>query len=132
MHTPYEHNMLHPENLIYRTVSDITVRSKSEMMIAMCLHIHNIPFRYECALQLGDTTVYPDFTLRHPQTGKVFYWEHFGLMDNPAYIENTCSKIRLYASHGIVPGIHLITTYETKEFPLSTEAIEKLIEYYFL
>lgn len=132
MHAPYEHNMLHPEHLIYKNISGNTVRSKSEMLIDMCLHLHNIPFRYECALELEGTTLYPDFTLRHPQTGEYFYWEHFGLMDNVTYIDNACSKLRLYASHGIIPGIHLITTYETRDYPLSTEAIEKLIEYYFL
>lgn len=132
MHTPYERNMHHSENLIYKSITGNTVRSKSELLIDMFLHTRNIPFRYENALQLGDTTIYPDFTIRHPLNGDYFYWEHFGLMDNTSYIDNACSKLRLYASHGIVPGIHLITTYETKDNPLSTEAIEKLIEYYFL
>lgn len=132
MHTPYEQNMLHPETLIYKSSTGNLVRSKSEMLITLCLHIHKIPFRYECALQLGDTTIYPDFTIRHPDTGNYFYWEHFGLMDNTAYIDNTCSKLHLYASHGIVPGIQLLTTYETKKHPLSMDTVEKMIESHFL
>lgn len=131
MHAPYERNMLHQESLLYKASSGNMVRSKSEMLIDMCLHTHNIPFRYECALQLGDSTLYPDFTLRHPHTGQYFYWEHFGMMDNLTYAENACSKLRLYSSYGIIPSIQLITTYETKECPLSTELIEKIIEYYF-
>lgn len=132
MHTPYEHNLLHPENLIYKSSSGNLLRSKSEMMIDMFLYIHQIPFRYESALHLNGVTLYPDFTIRHPKTGQYYYWEHFGLMDNPTYIDNTGSKIRTYASNGIIPNIQLITTYETKEHPLSSELIEKIVEYYFL
>jgi len=97
----------------------------------MALYVHKIPFRYECALNLGGITLYPDFTLRHPQTGEFYYWEHFGLMDDEVYSANTSSKLQLYTSCGIIPGIQLITTYETKEYPLSTETIEKTIDYYF-
>ena len=132
MNAPYEHSSPHPENLIYKNISGNTLRSKSEMMIDLCLYMHKIPYRYECPLQLGTATLYPDFTLRHPETGKYFYWEHFGLMDNPKYIDTTFSKLRLYACQGIIPGIQLITTYETKENPLNTEVIEKIIEHYFL
>ena len=108
------------------------VRSKSESMIDMVLYIHKIPFRYECALTLGETTLFPDFTIRHPQTGEVFYWEHFGLMDNAEYSKNACSKLQLYTNHGIIPSIQLITTYETKEHPLTADVIEKIVEDYFL
>lgn len=101
-------------------------------MIDMLLHTNKIPFRYECALQLGELTIYPDFTIRHPKTGQIYYWEHFGMMDHPAYSINVASKLDLYISHGIIPSIHLITTYETKDNPLSFEVISKLISHYFL
>ena len=78
---PYEKNPKYPEHLIHKTVSGIYVRSKSESMIALQLYTEKIPFRYECALQLGETTLYPDFTILHPKTGEIFYWEHFGMMD---------------------------------------------------
>ncbi len=132
MNCSYEHNPSHPENLIHKTISGTMVRSKSELLIDMCLRTHHIPFRYECALCLEEATLYPDFTLLHPSTHELFYWEHFGMMDNPTYINNVISKIRIYTSNGIIPGIHLITTYETKDFPLSTDFIEKVIECYFL
>lgn len=131
MTSPYEKNTNHPENLIYKGVSGNYLRSKSEVLIDMLLRSHNIPFRYECVLQLGKTSVYPDFTIRHPHSGEFYYWEHFGMMDNPDYIEKTTSKLNLYATHGITPGIRLITTYETKSKPLDPEIIEKYIEYYF-
>lgn len=128
----YEQNRKYPEQLIYKTGSGNTVRSKSEAMIDMLLHVNSIPFRYECELQLGETTLYPDFTLRHPLTGNYFYWEHFGMMDNPAYCRNVSSKLQLYFSHGIIPSINLITTYETKDDPLDVEIVDGIIQHYFL
>lgn len=130
--SPFEQNKQCPEHLIHRTKHGYCVRSKSELLIDLALHSNNIPFRYECALTLGDSTVYPDFTIRHPQTGQTFYWEHFGLMDNADYCKKTFSKLNLYTSNGIIPSIHLITTYETKQHPLGTEQIDAIIQNYFL
>ena len=132
MTQPYEGNLSYPEQCIHKTSAGILVRSKSEALITMLLHINKIPFRYECALTLGDITIYPDFTIRHPQTGQFFYWEHFGMMDNPAYAKNAFSKLQLYIDHGIVPSIQLLTTYETKEYPLDSTMAENLVKFYFL
>lgn len=129
---PYERNTRHPENLTFKTYSGINVRSKSEVLIDMFLYKNQIPFRYECPLELDGIILHPDFTIRHPQTGQVYYWEHFGLMDNPAYSKSACSKLQLYISNGIIPTIQLITTYETKEQPLSPETVENLVTQYFL
>ena len=128
----YEQNPKYPEQLIHKTASGNYVRSKSEVLIDLYLYTHKIPFLYECALHLGDATLFPDFTILHPKTGELFYWEHFGLMDEPAYYQNAFSKLQLYTSHGIIPSVNLITTYETKRSPLSSEVIEKLIDHYFL
>lgn len=128
---PYPQNPAHPEGLIFQANGGLMVRSKSEMLISIYLYTHSIPFRYECALTLGTSTIYPDFTIRHPQTGAIFYWEHFGMMDSPHYIDTTCSKLQTYAHHGIVPGIQLITTYETQSSPLSLNVIEMLVSHYF-
>ena len=130
--TPYDRNMKHSEHLTYKTVSGDYVRSKSESLIHMMLYTHRIPFRYECALPLSETIVYPDFSIRHPHTGKYYYWEHFGIMDDPSYCKTTFSKLQLYSLHGIIPSVNLITTYETKEHPLSPDVIEKLIQHHFL
>ena len=129
--TPYDTNPKYPEQLVHKTSSGTYVRSKSEAMIALYLHTKNIPFRYECALSLGETIVYPDFTILHPRTYEIIYWEHYGLMDEAYYYQNVFSKLQLFTSHGIVPSINLITTYETKKCPLCSEMIEKIVDYYF-
>ena len=131
-HELYPQNPNYPEQLIHKCSSGHLVRSKSEALIDTHLHSHNIPYRYECLLQLGDSSFYPDFTIKHPLTGDIYYWEHFGMMDNKKYAQNACLKLQTYTAHGIIPSIHLITTYETKEHPLSSEMIEKIIEHYFL
>ena len=120
------------EHLKHETCTGEFVRSKSEEAIYNCLCRNQIPFRYECSLSLGDTIVYPDFTIMHPKTGELIYWEHFGMMDEPFYFQKTFPKLQLYASYGIIPSINFITTYETKRHPLSSEVIEKIIEHHFL
>ncbi len=87
---------------------------------------------YKAALNIGELTFYPDFTIRHPETGKIYYWEHFGMIDDPAYCQNVYSKLQIYTSFGIYPTIQLITTYETRNSPLSPELVEKIVKYYFM
>jgi len=132
MHSPFQSNPYHPEQLTHRSISGNLLRSKSESLIATLLHIHQIPFRYEAALQLDNVTYYPDFTIRHPITGMQYYWEHFGLIDNPVYAKKAFSKMELYSSHGIYPSIQLIATFETKDHPLDISFIEENITHYFL
>lgn len=74
----------------------------------------------------------PDFTIRHPETGDCYYWEHFGLMDHAAYAQNAFSKMQLYTANGILPSAQLITTYESRDKPLDLELVEDYIRHYFL
>ena len=73
-----------------------------------------------------------DFTIRHPLTGKLYYWEHFGMMDNPEYVSHACQKIKLYCDCGFIPSINLLLTFETRECPLGIDPIEKIMREYFL
>ena len=132
MNSSYERNPYHPEHLTHKSISGNILRSKAESMIDMLLYINHIPFRYENALKLNNNVIYPDFTIRHPQTGEFYYWEHFGMMDEPTYYTKAYNKLQQYTSYGIVPSIQLITTYETSKHHLSSEQIQKIIEYYFL
>lgn len=54
------------------------------------------------------------------------------MMDVPSYAQNAIQKISLYTSHGYIPGINLITTFETKEHPLDIRYVEALISHYFM
>jgi len=132
MTASFDKNPIRPEQLIHKGVSGNFLRSKSEAIIDMFLYYNQLPYRYEAALTLDKSTIYPDFTIRHPKTGAIIYWEHFGLMDDPSYCRKALSKLSLYTSHGIIPSINLITTYETKSNPLSSDMIEKIVKHYFL
>lgn len=127
----YTNNPKEPQKLIHKTIPGILVRSKSEALIINALFGHKIPFRYECLLQIQNVSIYPDFTIRHPVTGEVYYWEHFGMMDNENYAHNVYSKLQLYQSAGIIPSMQLLTTFETRQNPLDYEYVELLIQYYF-
>ena len=128
----YETNPSHPENLIHTTLAGHKVRSKSEVIISNLLYTNQIPYRYEAALPLKEFTAYPDFTILHPVTNKIFYWEHFGMMDNAPYCDTACNKLKTYCYNGIFPSMQLITTYETSKCPISTDQVQQIITQYFL
>ena len=132
LNEPYTKNQSFPEHLLHKSLSGEKLRSKSEVIIANALYTNHIPYRYECELVLGGVSLHPDFTILHPTTYEVFFWEHFGMMDVSAYRESTCQKLRLYSEHHIYPGDRLITTYESDSLPLDSEKIQKNIEQNFL
>ncbi|MBR5279646.1 MAG: hypothetical protein IKU26_01575 [Clostridia bacterium] len=120
---PYETNPVYPEGKKFRTQTGIYVRSKSEKMIADTLTAYQISYRYEAALHL-EYTVYPDFTIRHPETGELYYYEHFGMVDNPDYRKKMFNKLDLYIRYGM---LDLLYTIETKDRPLTVEQIEQAL-----
>ena len=128
----YDRNLKYPQHLKHKASSGNMVRSKSEALIDYLLTVNHIPFRYECALELGGTILYPDFTILHPRTNKILYWEHFGMMDDEFYNKNVGSKLQLYISHEIIPSIDLITTFETNSQPLDIRTVERIVQEYFL
>lgn len=128
----YQTNPHHPENLIHQTFAGHKVRSKSEVMIANLLFENQIPYRYESAVVLDTKTYYPDFTICHPKTGQIFYWEHFGKMDEAQYRSNVYRKLEQYARHDIIPTVNLLTTYETEKYPSDSMKFKRIIEEYFL
>lgn len=125
MEAPYERNPFHPEQLIYKTKSGIMVRSKSERMIADFLTEHGIPFRYEAKLLIDGRVFYPDFTILC-EDGALLLWEHFGLMDQDAYFNHACEKIKAYRKKGYMQHTNLICTWE--EDLLQAEQLEKILE----
>ena len=129
----YETNPEYPENKKFHTRKGDLVRSKSEVFIADSLYLNKIPYHYEEKLDLDEYGFfYPDFSVCHPKTLKIIYWEHFGMMDNAEYIHKAFRKLDIYALNNILPMQNLITTYETKENPLDPEVVNRIIREYFL
>ena len=122
----------YPAVSAFTTQGQINVRSKSELIIANMLEKHGVPYIYEPKLYVGYKTVRPDFLTLNCRTKKEYYWEHFGMMDDTDYIEKMVEKMNRYKVNDIHEGDKLICTYETKQFPLSIEVVETLIQKYLL
>ena len=129
---PYQQLDEYTERKNIKSISGLYVRSKTEAVIAGELYRHDIPFRYECALPVNTAVYYPDFLLLDPETGSLIPWEHFGMMDNPAYCTRALTKIRNYIEAGYIPGQNLILTFETSERPLDFSLVTSIIEHYFI
>ena len=96
----------------FKTKRGEYVRSKSELIIADRLFDAGIPYHYEVACERKKWIIsYPDFLVLNPRTKKEYYWEHFGMMGDPTYLEQTLGKIEKYARYGITLGNNLIATF---------------------
>ena len=130
---PYEKSSDHPEHLLVQAPKGEKVRSKSEAMIAQALFNHQIPYRYEYVHDFGGYQIASDFTILHPNTLEEYIWEHFGMADDPKYINsNIAIKIPRYLLNGYLPGHNFIMTFEDENHPLSYLEVEEIIQKYFL
>ena len=127
----YETNPYHPEGKIHITLGGLRVRSKSEALIAGILEAKKIPFRYEARLDLGNRYFYPDFTVLRKRDNAVFYWEHFGMLEDQNYAESAEEKLRAYRDNGLHPWNQLIITFDLENGSLNSQSIEALIHHMF-
>ncbi len=115
----------------YYTDKEERVRSKSEVLIANALKSQGIPYKYECPLYLDNGfTYHPDFKILKIRNRKIVFWEHFGKMDDPEYVEKVVRKLNAYAQNDIFPGKNLIVTFEDGKRPLNLKMIHMMIEQY--
>lgn len=109
------------------------VRSKSEKIIADMLASRGVPYHYEKPLNIpGWNTIFPDFQVLNVRTREEFFWEHFGMMDNPDYARKFTKKLRVYERGGIYFGRNLLCTFETSVDPLDPHTVDGLIRKFLL
>jgi len=112
------------------------VKSKSELIIADRLEKAGVPYHYEAGLGLFEEKIgqilewHPDFKVLNVRTGKEYWWEHFGKLDNQDYYSVFVYKLMVYAMNDIFMGDNLIVTTETSKSSLHTEYVDSLIEHY--
>lgn len=118
----------------FMTSDGVKVRSKSELIIAERFIANKIPYYYEPDIYFESIlkAMKPDFQVYNKRTGEVFYWEHFGMMDNPDYLKEFQFKMNIYADGGIFPGKQLIMTTESSGCSLSTQYVDLMIKEYLL
>lgn len=119
---------------VIRTKRGEYVRSMAEYKIANSLLAAGIPYKYEFPYRAVDGHyLHPDFTVINKNTGEIFLWEHFGMMDKPDYVKNSfLYKINLYADDDIYIGKGLIATFTGYNQELKQEMIDSMINNYLL
>ncbi len=119
---------------VIRTKRGEYVRSVAEYNIANSLLEAGIPYKYEFPYRAVDGHyLHPDFTVINRNTGEIFIWEHFGMMDKPDYVKNSfLYKINLYADDDIFIGKGLIATFAGFNQDLKQEMIDAMIKKYLI
>lgn len=124
----FEQSSYRPDEKSQTTSRGLSVRSKSEALIAEKLFEFGVPFRYEQVLHIGNYNYAPDFTVLNVRTGKLYYWEHFGLVNSEKYQERRRKKLSAYEAAGIVPWDNLIATYDDANGNLDLQFVESIIK----
>lgn len=104
------------------------VASKSEMMIANKLYSLGIHYEYEQEIVIGNVRFRPDFTI-YTKDGRVFYWEHAGMMEDPEYRRRHYDKMDFYERNGIRLQENLIVTKD-HDGSISMDEIRRTIDFY--
>ena len=117
--------------LIHKTIDGQMVRSKSEVVIANMLYYNDVKYTYEKTLTIGPKKHFiPDFTIEDPKKGTTIYWEHCGMMNDPAYCARWKEKQDQYKEAGIVEGKNLIVSYDGDKGSIDSQKIQALIDKY--
>lgn len=129
INAPYVRKIIGEDIPVIFTENGERVRSKSEKMIADKLKQLGVPYRYEAPVRLGRNCIlHPDFTILHVKERKEVYYEHFGMMDHPEYIENALKRIEIYEKNGIYPGDKLLFSWETSTMPVNMKIVEGMMK----
>jgi exodeoxyribonuclease V alpha subunit len=103
---PDQPGIPYPEVLIHRTKSGVLVRSKSEVIVAEMLDRLGLAWKYEERVTAPDDTRdfrLPDFTIGYQ--GDIYYWEHLGMLNVPAYREGWERKRKWYEERLGIPVV---------------------------
>lgn len=113
------------EALIHRTRRGVAVRSKSEVVVADVLDALGISYLYEEPLySRSDRKDFrlPDFTAGFE--GDIYYWEHLGMLNVPAYRDAWERKRRWYEDNGY--GERLIISEDGADGGIDAALIERI------
>ena len=72
--------------------------------------------------------MYIDFVILDVKTRKEIYYEHFGKMDDPDYINRNLPKLQSFPQNGIVLGKNFIATFESAKHPFDISTLEIMLQ----
>lgn len=107
-------------------------RSKSEVLVAMVLDSHGLEYKYEVALHINGRTIYPDFVIRRKRDGKIFIWEHFGLIFSEEYRQKMYRRLEELHEAGFNIWDNLLMSFDSVEGSIDVDFIERMIKLYLL
>ena len=117
-----------PEELKVKTSDGKRVRSKSEAMIYNYLLSQGVTFVYELPLRLGNSNIFPDFTLLSEKDHKTeLIIEHQGLMNSDHYRRRFSDKLYSYYRAGFVQGVNIFFTFDSPDGGLDMTPIEDIV-----
>lgn len=113
--------------------NNLRVRSKSEVIIVEILLKLGIPFIYELPTIMNDKIIYPDFHILNVRTGKVYFYEHFGKVDDEKYRnKNLVERLNDYMEDGHFLGDDVLVSCESSDTPLNEKNLIKFFKKHFL
>ena len=107
-------------------------RSKSEVLVAMVLDSNGLEYKYEVALHINGRTIYPDFVIRRKRDGKIFIWEHFGMIFSEEYRQRMYRKMVDFHEAGFNPWDNMLMSFDSEEGSIDVDFIERMIKLYLL
>jgi hypothetical protein len=132
--------IFYEQSLIHRTRTGLLVRSKSEVIIANELDYARergrLTYDYEIPLSnpQGGWPRYPDFTIRDESLGRVWYWEHRGMLSDEDYLKRWEAKERWYRKLGIQnwdptknPDGQLILTEDGPDGEIDASQVKRIV-----
>lgn len=153
-----KHRNIHNKDDIhkFKTIRGDYVCSKSEVMIADRLLANGIPYHYEVAFipetevdksspiygefgdivgyetpgfdPFDDDTLHPDFYVLNKRTGKAYFWEHLGKLNDQKYCHKNLNRLIRMLDAGYAIGEDILITHEDDSNPLKTESIDEIIK----
>ena len=129
---PYEKSNKYPQQLTIPTMKEGEfVRSKIEAIVAGQLYELGIPYKYEKITKIGSWDVAVDFTALDLRNYNEILIEIFGLMDNPEYRKSHDRKLNNYINNGFIPGVNLLTFYESSKTGFNIMFLHDTLKKYF-
>ena len=89
-------------------------------------------FKYEAALHINGMTIYPDFVIRRKRDGKIFIWEHFGLISNDEYRRKMYRRLEELHAAGFNLWDNLLISFSSVEGSINVDFIERMINMHML
>ena len=135
---PMEWELLEEEQNTYKKeerrhyYKGVYFRSKSEVLVAMVLDSHGLEYKYEVALHINGRTIYPDFVIRRKRDGKIFIWEHFGLIFSEEYRQKMYRRLEELHEAGFNIWDNLLMSFDSVEGSIDVDFIERMIKLYLL